>query len=66
MRLNKNQRDGLAKICDNLTTAFIITAVLGSRVEARVSSAQAGAILMCAIGFANLGDYFRKEIGDGK
>jgi hypothetical protein len=66
MRLNKNQRDGLAKICDNLTTAFIITAVLGSWIEDRVSIFQAAAVLMCAIGFATLGVYFRKEIGDGE
>ena len=66
MLLNGNQREALAKVCDNLTTAFVITAVLGSWVEDRVTVLQAAAILLIAIGFATLGVYLRKEAKNGK
>ncbi len=48
MRLNKDQRDGLAKVCDNLATAFILTAVIGSWIESKVSVWHAITVLLVA------------------
>ena len=46
MRLNKDQRDGLSKISDNLATAFMIGAVFGFWVEDKIDLRVAAALLI--------------------
>jgi len=61
MRLNKYQRDGLAKVCDNLATAFILTAVIGSWIESKVSAWRAITVLLVATASVIFSLYFRSE-----
>jgi hypothetical protein len=61
MRLNEDQRDGLAKVCDNLATAFILTAVLGSWIESKIGVWQAITVLLVATASVIFSLYFRAE-----
>lgn len=36
MRLNKDQREGIAKVTDNLATAFMIAAIVGGLVDKKI------------------------------
>jgi hypothetical protein len=62
MRLNKDQRDGLAKVCDNLATALILTAVIGSWIESKVNFWQAVTVLLVATASVIFSLYFRSEV----
>lgn len=43
MRLNKDQREGVAKVLDNLATACLVAAVVGGLVDHKVG---AGTVLL--------------------
>ncbi len=59
MRLNKDQRDGLAKISDNLATAFLLGGVFGFWVEEKFGVSIAVAVLILGIFSIILGVVFR-------
>lgn len=41
MKFNKDQREGVAKITDNLATACMVTAIVGGLVDAKIGWATA-------------------------
>jgi hypothetical protein len=65
MNLNKDQRDGLAKITDNLATAVAAAVVLTGFIEGRIPLAQLGSLLMLFLTFVTFGLYLRKERPSG-
>ena len=44
MRSNKEQREGLAKVLDNMASAFIIGATVGAVVDGKISAFSAACI----------------------
>lgn len=36
MKFNKNQREGIAKVTDNLATACMVAAIVGGLVDAKI------------------------------
>ncbi len=59
MRLNKDQRDGLAKISDNLATAFLLGGVFGFWVEEKFGVMTATTLLILGVFSITLGTIFR-------
>ena len=61
MRLNKDQRDGLAKVCDNLATALMLAVILGGWVEDKISLVAVSNLLISALGLVTLATVLRKR-----
>ncbi len=59
MRLNKHQREGLAKICDSLATAFLLGAVFGFWVEEKLGLNVTVTLLILGIFSITLGVLMR-------
>ena len=61
MKLNKDQREGFAKISDNLATAFLLGGVFGFWVEGKFGISVAVALLIMASFSIILGMKFRAQ-----
>ena len=61
MNLNPSQREGLAKISDNLATAVAVAVVLAGWIEGSIPVLQLAVLLMLFTIFVTFGLYFRKE-----
>ena len=61
MNLNPSQREGLAKISDNLATAVAFAVVLAGWIEGKIPVLQLVVLLMLFTIFVTFGLYFRKE-----
>ena len=61
MNLNPSQREGLAKISDNLATAVAVAVVLAGWIEGKIPVLQLVVLLMLFMTFVTFGLYFRKE-----
>ena len=61
MNLNPSQREGLAKISDNLATAVAVAVVLAGWIEGKIPVLQLVVLLMLFTIFVTFGLYFRKE-----
>jgi len=62
MRLNKDQREGLAKIGDNIATALVLASILGWWVEGRFSVSLALGLTGFAASLIVLSVLLRKEV----
>lgn len=66
MRLNKDQRDGLAKVCDNLATALMLAVIIGGWVEEKLGLVAIANLLISALGLVTLAVVMRaRRNGDG-
>ncbi len=63
MRLNKDQRDGLAKVCDNLATGLMLAVILGGWVEEKIGVAAIGNLLLSSVGLVTLATVLRRKEG---
>jgi hypothetical protein len=63
MRLNKDQRDGLAKVCDNLATALMLAVILGGWIEEKIGVFAIGNLLLSSVGLVTLATLLRNKGG---
>jgi hypothetical protein len=63
MRLNKDQRDGLAKVCDNLATALMLAVMIGGWIEEKIGLVAIANLLISALGLVTLAVMLRKKGG---
>jgi hypothetical protein len=61
MRLNKDQRDGLAKVCDNLATALMLAVIIGGWVEDKIGVVAVSNLLISALGLVTLATLLRRK-----
>ncbi len=61
MRLNKDQRDGLAKVCDNLATALMLAVIIGGWVEDKIGVVAVSNLLISALGLVTLSTLLRRK-----
>ena len=61
MRLNKDQRDGFAKVCDNLATALMLAVILGGWVEEKIGVIAVSNLLISALGLVTLAVVLRRN-----
>ncbi len=62
---NKEQREGLAKVSDNVATASVIAALLGGFVDQKVTIGGVLALIFLAIIFLMVSYILRKGAEDG-
>ncbi|NBW00801.1 MAG: hypothetical protein EBR85_03660 [Betaproteobacteria bacterium] len=60
MKLNKDQRDGLAKISDNIATVLVLASILGWWAEGRIGFPAALGLTVVSTIFIVCGVLFRK------
>ena len=65
MKLNKNQREGLARISDNLATAFAISLVLAGSIEGKMGPKHLVVLLLLFLAFVIFFLKFRSEGENG-
>ena len=65
MRLNKHQREGLAKISDNLATAFAISFVLAGWIVGKMGPKHLVVLLLLFLAFVIFSLMFRSEGENG-
>lgn len=62
---NKDQREGLAKVSDNVATASVIAALLGGFIDNKVTLVGVLALIFLAIIFLIVSYILRKGANDG-
>ena len=62
---NKEQREGLAKVADNLATASVVAALLGGFVDKKVTIVGVLVLIFLAIIFLIVSYILRKGVNDG-
>jgi hypothetical protein len=62
---NKDQREGFAKIADNLATAMIVATVVGGFIDNKIDMSKGFVLLGIAILFLGISYNFRKGEDDG-
>ena len=62
---NKDQREGLAKVSDNVATASVIAALLGGFIDNKVTFIGVLALIFLAIVFLIVSYILRKGANDG-
>ncbi len=62
---NKEQREGLAKVADNVATASVIAALLGGFVDKKVTLVGVLMLIFLAIIFLIVSYILRKGVDDG-
>ena len=65
MKLNKDQREGLAKISDNLATAFAIAIVLAGWIDGKMGPRHLVVLLLLFLAFVIFSLMFRSEGENG-
>ncbi|PIX04817.1 MAG: hypothetical protein COZ77_04510 [Gallionellales bacterium CG_4_8_14_3_um_filter_54_18] len=61
MKFNKNQREGIAKVTDNLATACMVAAIVGGLVDAKIGWGTAVFLFTMFFVLILAGLKFRKE-----
>lgn len=61
MELNKDQREGVAKVTDNLATACMIAAIVGGLVDAKIGWGTALFLFLMFVVLLSTGLKLRKE-----
>lgn len=49
MKFNKDQREGLAKVLDNIATAFIVGVAVGALADHKLTALQIYSLLLCSL-----------------
>jgi hypothetical protein len=62
---NKDQREGLAKVADNLATATIVATVVGGFIDNKIDMPKGFALISIATLFLIISYIFRKGDNDG-
>lgn len=64
MNLNKDQREGIAKVADNLATACIVAAIVGGLVDNKIGWAAVLFLFVMFVVLVSAGIFLRKPKGD--
>ena len=62
IEVNKDQREGLAKVMDNLATATMVATLLGGFVDHKIGGTQIGVLISIAITFLVVSFILRREV----
>jgi undecaprenyl pyrophosphate phosphatase UppP len=62
---NKEQREGLAKVADNLATATIVATLLGGFVDKKIGSFEITVLISVAVTFLVTSYIFRRSEDNG-
>jgi undecaprenyl pyrophosphate phosphatase UppP len=62
---NKEQREGFAKIADNLVTASIVATILGGFVDKKIGAFEVTVLISIAVTFLVMSYVFRRSEDNG-
>lgn len=65
MKFNKDQREGLAKVADNLATASMVAAIVGGMVDQKIGWVTVVALVILCLVLLSIAFWFRKGDDNG-